>query len=153
MIEVKPEYAGQEKKQQKSYTLYSPKVCIIEKCTVLAAFSQFFLPLSFCVLRWVWKNSWWKKSIDPFIWARARNSWRWIQNCTIVENWPPPSHKSKMQVYVWSARLSPLGRPPAKTPTTFLCFSNLFVLAVSFRGLLFPSYMSSELYKKNKKKK
>ena len=51
MIEVKPEYAGQEKKQQKSYTLYSTKVCIIEKCTVLAAFSQFFLPLSFCVLR------------------------------------------------------------------------------------------------------
>ena len=46
MIEVKPEYAGQEKKQQKSYTLYSTKVCIIEKCTVLAAFSQFFLPLS-----------------------------------------------------------------------------------------------------------
>ena len=29
---------------------------------------------------------------------------------------------------------------PPLNPTTFLCFSNLFVLAVSLRGLLFPLY-------------
>ena len=39
------------------------------------------------------------------------------------------------QTYMYDARL-----PPPLNPTTFLCFSNLFVLAVSLRGLLFPLY-------------
>ena len=69
MIEVNPEYAGQEKKQQKSNTLCITKVCIIEKCTVLAAFSQFFLPLSLFlrIAMSLKKTLGKKKSIDPFI--------------------------------------------------------------------------------------